>query len=86
MPDGRHWGVFAFQSADEAAVRALAGEEITTGTLDVRPAGAARILAAAAAHAGRCRARALDRISRVSRDDGRTYAINFGQGRVYYWR
>ena len=39
LPDGRHWGVFAFPAADEPAIRALLGQEITTGTLTCDPPG-----------------------------------------------
>jgi hypothetical protein len=42
MPDGRHWGVFAFLPADEPAIRPT----------ELRSAGPPRILAARAAYAG----------------------------------
>ena len=86
LPDGRHWGVFAFRPADEPAVRALTGEEITAGTLACRPPGRLefwpRILLTPV-DIERVRATGF----RTYRGgDGRTYAINWGQGRVYYWR
>ena len=86
LPDGRHWGVFAFRSAGESAVRSLAGEEITSGTLACDPPG---------------RLEFWPRVLRTPVDvervrstgfrgyrgtDTRTYAINWGQGRAYYWR
>jgi len=86
MPDGRHWGVFTFQSADEAAVRALAGEEITTGTLTCDPPGRLEFwprLLRTPVDLERVRSTGF-RVHRGT--DGRTYAINFGQGRLYYWK
>ena len=86
MPDGRQWGVFAFRAADEAAVRALMREEITAGPLQCDPPG---------------RLEFWPRVLRTPIDleqvrstgfrvyrafDGRHYAINWGQGRAYYWR
>ena len=86
MPDGRHWGVFAFRAADEPAVRPRMGEEITAGPLECDPPG---------------RLEFWPRVLRTPIDlekvrstgfrlyrgtDGRQYAINWGQGRVYYWR
>ena len=86
MPDGRHWGVFSFPSAEDAAVRALLGTEITTGTLACEPPGRLE-----------CWPRVLRSPVYVERvrstgfrlyngRDARTYAINWGQGRAYYWR
>ena len=68
------------------AVRSLTGEEITAGTLSCDPPGRLefwpRVLLSPVA---------VDRVRstgfRVYRGhDGRTYAINWGQGRVYYWK
>jgi hypothetical protein len=86
LPDGRHWGVFAFPRAGEPAVRALAGEEITSGTLTCDPPGRLefwpRVLRTPVD---------IDRVRstgfRLYRGAGaRTYAINWGQGRAYYWK
>ena len=86
LPDGRHWGVFTFRAADAEPVRALLGSEITTGTLSCEPPGRLdfwpRVL------------RSPVDVERVrstgfrlySGRDARTYAINWGQGRAYYWR
>jgi hypothetical protein len=85
MADGRHWGVFSFKPAEEPDVRRLIGPEITTGTLTCEPPRRLewwpRLL-----------------ISRFDVDKvrstgfrlynaggGRTFAINWGQGRAYYW-
>lgn len=86
LPDGRHWGVFAFRGADADAVRALTREEITSGTLTLNPPGRLefwpRILRTSA-NLEEVRSTGF-RVYRGS--DGRTYAINWGQGRAYYWK
>ena len=86
MPDGRHWGVFAFQAGDEAAVRGLTREEITSGTLECRPPGRLefwpRVLFTPV-DVERVRSTGFRLYRGV---DDRTYAINWGQGRAYYWR
>ena len=86
LPDGRHWGVFAYVAADEPAVRALIGDEITSGTLECQPPGRLefwpRILLTPI-NVERVRSTGF----RVYRGrDARIYAINWGQARVYYWR
>ena len=86
LPDGRHWGVFAFRSPGEPAVRAMTGEEITSGTLTCDPPGRLefwpRVL-----HTPVDVERVRSTGFRVYRGiDGRTYAINWGQGRAYYWK
>lgn len=87
LPDGRHWGVFAFTTHDADAVRALLGSEITSnppgceapGRLEWWP----RLLRTPID---------LDRVKstgfRLYYDRGgeRAFAINWGQGRAYYWR
>ena len=85
-PDGRHWGAFSFPSAEDAAVRALLGTEITTGTLSCEPPGRLefwpRVLFSTV-DVERVRSTGF----RVYHGrDARTYAINWGQGRAYYWR
>ena len=86
LPDGRHWGVFALQPADEGAVRALMADEITTGTLSCDPPGRLEVwprLLLSPVDVERVRSTGF----RLHRGvDGRTYAVNWGQGRVYYWR
>jgi hypothetical protein len=86
MPDGRHWGVFSFPSAEDAAVRALLGAEITAGTLSCEPPGRLEFWP-------RVLFSTID-VERVRSTgfrlyngrDARIYAINWGQGRAYYWR
>jgi hypothetical protein len=86
LPDGRHWGVFAFRSGAESDVRALTGEEITSGTLTCDPPGRLefwpRVL-----HTPVDVERVRSTGFRLYRGtDARTYAINWGQGRAYYWK
>lgn len=85
MPDGRHWGVFAFRPADEAAVRALVQSEIDSGTLSCDPPGRLefwpRVL-----HTPVNVEKVRSTGFRLYHGGGRTYAINWGQGRAYYWR
>jgi hypothetical protein len=86
LPDGRHWGVFAFQPADESAVRSLIGEEVTTGTLACDPPGRLEFwprLLYTPVDVAQVRSTGF-RLYRGA--DGRTYAINWGQGRAYYWK
>ena len=86
MPDGRHWGVFAFQAADDAAVRAMVAEEITSGTVTCDPPGRLEFwprVVRTPVDVERVRSTGF-RLYRGH--DGRTYAINFGQGRAYYWK
>jgi hypothetical protein len=86
LPDGRHWGVFAFRASEEPAVRQLIGEEITNGTLTCEPPGRLefwpRVLLTPVDVA-----RVQSTGFRLYRGSGsRTWAINWGQGRAYYWR
>ena len=86
LPDGRHWGVFAFDAANEAAVRSLAGEEITTGSLTCDPPGRLEFwprLIRTPVNVEQVRTTGF-RLYRAA--DGRTYAVNWGQGRAYYWK
>ncbi|HET7695498.1 MAG TPA: hypothetical protein VFK57_07305 [Vicinamibacterales bacterium] len=86
MPDGRQWGVFAFRPSDAAAVRALTRDEITSGPLTCDPPGRLEFWP-------RVIRTPVD-VARVNSTgfrlfhgaDGRTYAINWGQGRAYYWK
>ena len=86
MPDGRHWGVFAFPAADAAAVRPLMRDEITSGTLTLEPPGRLEFwprLLRTPADVEQLRSTGF-RLYRGA--DGRTYAVNWGQGRAYYWK
>lgn len=86
MPDGRHWGVFAFAPADEPLVRAMTGEEITAGPLTCDPPGRLEFwprVIRTPVDVERVRSTGF----RLYRGAGaRTYAINWGQGRAYYWK
>jgi hypothetical protein len=87
VPDGRHWGVFSFAAADAEAVRTLVGgSEITTGTLSCEPPGRLefwpRVLLSPV-NVERVRSTGF---RLYTGRDSRTYAINWGQGRAYYWR
>ena len=86
LPDGRHWGVFVFRPGDESAIRALARDEITTGPLTCDPPGRLefwpRVLHTPI-DVDRVRSTGF-RLYRGA--DGRTYAMNWGQGRGYYWK
>jgi len=86
LPDGRHWGAFTFPAAESATVRALVGSEITAGTLSCEPPGRLefwpRVLLSPV-DVERVRSTGF----RVfAGRDSRTYAINWGQGRAYYWK
>ena len=86
LPDGRHWGVFAFRSDGAAAVRALTREEITSGPLTCDPPGRLEFwprVIRTPVDIDQVRATGF-RLYRGA--DGRTYAINWGQGRAYFWR
>jgi hypothetical protein len=87
LPNGRHWGAFTFPGAEDGPVRALLGTEITTGTLSCEPPGRLefwpRVLHGAV-DVERVRATGF-KLYNGGRD-ARTYAINWGQGRAYYWR
>lgn len=86
LPDGRQWGAFSFPAAAGAPVRALLGSEITTGTLSCEPPGRLefwpRVLQSPVS---------VERVRSTgfrlyNGRDSRTYAINWAQGRAYYWR
>ena len=84
---GRRWGLFAFPPADGDAVRALVGAEITASPPPCDPPGRLewwpRILRSpldlAELHSTGLR---LYR----SRNDDLTYAVNWQQGRAFYWK
>jgi hypothetical protein len=85
--DSQRWGLFVFPPADGEAVRALVGAEITATPPDCHPPGRLewwpRILRSP-----------LDLVQLQStglrlyrsRDDRLTYAVNWQQGRAYYWK
>ena len=86
MPDGRHWGVFAFKPAEEPAVRALVGSEIGSGTLSCEPPRRLEWwprLLLSPVDVEKVRSTGFRLYNATG---GRTYAINWGQGRAYYWK
>lgn len=86
LPDGRHWGVFTFPRTEESAIRGLLGQEITTGTLTCDPPGRLEWwprLVQSPVNVEQVRATGF-KIYRAP--DERTYVVNWGQGRAYYWR
>jgi hypothetical protein len=85
LPDGRYWGVFTFPRVEEPAVRALLGDEITSGTLECDPPGRLEWwprLVHSPVDVEQVRTTGF-RLYRGK--DGRTYVVNWGQGRAYYW-
>jgi hypothetical protein len=85
MADGRHWGVFSFKAAEEPLVRALVGPEITAGTLDCEPPRRLEWwprLLLSPVDVEKVRSTGFRLYNATG---GRTYAINWGQGRAYYW-
>ena len=86
LDDGRRWGVFTFDASQSDALKALLGAEITAsvecdapGRLEWWP----RVLRSPID---------LQRVASTglrlyqSRDGRLSYAINWAQGRAYYWR
>ena len=85
LPDGRYWGVFAFPTSEEGAVRLLLGDEITTGTLQCDPPGRLEWwphIVQSPVDVEQIRTTGF-RLYRGK--DGRIYVVNWGQGRAYYW-
>jgi len=85
LPDGRYWGVFSFPKPDEPAIRAVVGDEVTSGTLTCDPPGRLEWwprIVQSPVDVERVRATGF-KVYRGT--DGRTYVVNWGQGRAYYW-
>jgi hypothetical protein len=85
LPDGRYWGVFTFPAADEAGVRALLGDEITSGTLECDAPGRLEwwpSLIRTPVEVTQVRATGF-RVYHSA--GGRIFVVNWGQGRAYYW-
>jgi hypothetical protein len=86
LADGRHWGVFSFTPPEETMVRALIGTEITSGTLSCEPPRRLEWwprLLLSPVDVDKVRSTGFH-LYRAAGE--RTYAINWGQGRAYYWR
>jgi hypothetical protein len=86
LADGRHWGAFSFPADQAAPVRALLGPEIPSGTLSCDPPGRLefwpRVLMSPV-NVERVKTTGF-RLYQAA--GGRTFAINWGQGRGYYWK
>jgi hypothetical protein len=86
LDDGRHWGAFSFPANQADPIRALLGTEITSGTLSCDPPGRLEFwprLLLSPVNVDRVRTTGF----RLYQGTGnRTFAINWGQGRAYYWR
>lgn len=87
LPDGRHWGVFTFAPRDTGAVQALVGPEITTAAPSCDAPGRLEWwpeLLHTPIDLDRVRSTGFhlygDRAGQIA------FAINWGQGRAYYWR
>jgi hypothetical protein len=84
---GQRWGLFVFPPADGEAVRALVGAEITATPPECDPPGRLewwpRILRSPLDLA-QLQSTGL-RLYR-SRDNRLTYAVNWQQGRAFYWK
>jgi len=86
LPDGRHWGVFTFPHTEEAALRALIGQEITIGTLACDPPGRLEWWPRVVQTPVNIEQVHATGFKLYRAADGRTYVVNWGQGRAYYWR
>jgi hypothetical protein len=87
LPDGRHWGVFTFTARDADAVRGLLGPEITATPPSCDPPGRLewwpRLLNTPIDLEG---VKSTGFRLYTERGGQRAFAINWGQGRAYYWR
>jgi hypothetical protein len=87
LRDGRRWGTFSFDVSESAALKKLVGDEITTGPVTCDPPGRLEwwphILRSPIDLPGV--ASTGLRLYR-GRDPQLTFAVNWAQGRAYYWR
>jgi hypothetical protein len=86
LPDGRYWGVFSFPAAEETAMRGRLGQEITSGPLTCDPPGRLEWwprIVRSPIDVAQVQATGF-KIYRAA--DGRSYVVNWGQRRAYYWR
>lgn len=85
LSDGTQWGVLSFPSGEGGALRALVGGEVDSahctapGRFEWWPRVLRDPIDVATVHATGLR---LYR----SRDGSRTFAVNWNQGRAFYWR
>lgn len=86
LEDGRRWGAFTFKPSDDAALKALLGDEITSGSVECDAPGRLewwpRVLRSPIDLA-RVRATGF-RVYR-GRDGTLTVVVNWTQGRAHYW-
>jgi len=86
LADGHIWGTFSFEARDRVAVESLVGAEITSGPVECDPPGRLEwwplILRSPIdlAHVNQTGLRLYH-----GADRHLTFAINWGQGRGYYW-
>jgi hypothetical protein len=87
LDDGRRWGTFSFDASHRAPLEALLGSEITSGVLSCDAPGRLewwpRVLRSPIdpTHVASTGFRLYP-----SRDGALTFAVNWNQGRAYYWR
>jgi hypothetical protein len=87
LSDGTQWGIFAFPPAQGDGLRSLLGDEITSniahctapGRFEWWPHVLRDPIDLNTVHATGLRLYA-------ARDGRRTFAVNWNQGRAYYWR
>lgn len=87
LDDGRRWGVFSFDASHGDVLKTLLADEITTGAVECRAPGRLEWwprLLRSPIDLQSARSAGL-RLYR-SRDGQLTYAVNWAQGRAFYWR
>ncbi len=85
--DDQVWGVFVFPPADAGALRALVGSEITSAPPDCDPPGRLEWwprLLRSPLDLAQLQSTGLRLYH--SRTGRLTYAVNWNQGRAYYWK
>jgi len=86
LADGHIWGTFSFEPRDRAAVESLVAAEITTGPVECDPPGRLEwwpLILRSPIDLARVNQTGL-RLYRGA-DRRMTFALNWGQGRGYYW-
>jgi hypothetical protein len=87
LGDGRQWGLFSFPAAESASLRALLGDELTRDVPPCDPPGRLEWwprLLRSRIDPDAARATGLQLYATKS---GRiSFAINWNQGRAYFWR
>jgi hypothetical protein len=87
LHNGQLWGVFSFEAARRAALEALVATEITGGTVECDPPGRLEWwppILRSPIDLERVRLTGF-RLYR-GRDGQLTFAVNWAQGRAYYWK